>query len=120
MICCNWIRLLINDWFYFIVIASIIGALVDPLETNIVASVTSSWFPVEQQVGAISVIACAGVLGPVAGSFYSLVFIHTNVDDIHDARRMMFYASLFLAISYTSLYITGILFFKSSPENPPG
>lgn len=120
MICCNWIRLLINNWFYFIDIASVVGALVDPLETNIVASVTSAWFPVEQQVGAISVIACAGVLGPVTGSFYSLVYINTNVNNIDDAKRMIYNASLFLAITYTCLYIVGLVFFKSSPESPPG
>ncbi len=120
MAACLWSRILINQWNYMINIASVIGALTDPLVGNVLAKMTSSWFPLKSQVGAMSAISVASVLGPVIGSFYSLTFINAEEKNREAARSMMVKALLFLAITYTCIYVPACIFYREKPAKPPG
>jgi hypothetical protein len=81
--------------------------------------VTTNWFATEQQVLALTIITIFSVLGPIAGAFYSLIFINTNVMDIDTAKDMMFKATLYIAVTYSCIYFVSILIFQDKPEVPP-
>lgn len=119
MLCCIWIRTLLNQWIYLINIASLVAAFTDPMQCNIVSLVATNWFHTQQQVIALTLISVFSVLGPIGGSFYSLIFINPNITDIPLARNMMFNATLYIAITYTCIYIPFIFIFKEKPEHPP-
>ena len=119
MLICLWLRTLLNEWIYLINVGSFVAALTDPLQCNIVSLVATNWFPTQQQVTALTVISIFSILGPVGGSFYSLIFIDPAVRNISDAKEMMFYATLYLAMTYTGVYAVSMLAFRGKPEVPP-
>jgi len=119
MIACLWVRTLINVWVYFINIASVLGALADPLQCNIAAKLAANWFPLEQQVAANTIAAIGSVLGGIIGAFYTLVFIDTTVEDIDEGRSMFFHALLYLAITYTIIYGICFFFYQDKPDIAP-
>jgi len=120
MLICVWLRVLLNVWVYFIDIASIIGALTDPLIVNITAKMTSDWFPIKDQVPAMTLVSLISILGPVAGSFYSLSFLHTEAEKFHHAKDQIFHGVLYMAVTYTIIYAIAFILYKEKPETPPG
>jgi len=119
MIFCLWTRALINEWVYFINIASIWGALTDPLECNIVLNIAVTWFPQKQHVGATMAGSIATLIGAAIGPFFAFIFIDTNEQNIEVARKSVFTTLIFLAGIYTGIYLTCFLLFKEKPEFPP-
>jgi len=119
MLLCVWIRALINCWEYFILIASIFGAIFDCLQQNISAKMAANWFPLEDQVMANTITTITGSLGGIFGSFYALTFIDTSVEDKDEARSMILKAMIYLAITYSVMYVIGLFFYKDKPETPP-
>ena len=119
MITCIWMRTLINNWIYFINIASLLAAITDPLLCNIVSLVATNWFTTKQQIAALTLITICSTLGPIGGSFYSLVYIDPTMEDVEQARSMMFKAVFYIAITYTCMYIPCALLFRGKPPMPP-
>ena len=119
MTACLWIRTLINTWVYFISIASVFGAIVDPLQCNVAAKLSANWFPMSQQVAANTVGALASVLGGIIGGFYCLVYFDTEVKDKSEAQSMIFNGLMFIAVTYTVVYIICVLLYQDKPTIPP-
>ena len=117
MILCLWLRLLLNVWVYIINLASLVGSFTDSFIGNIGTKVMSNWFETKDQVGVNSVVSLASILGPVAGSFYALIFISTGVGE--SAKTDFVMCMLYLALTYTFLYLMSFIFFKEKPEKMP-
>jgi len=119
MLSCLWLRVLINQWVYIINIASFIASLVDPLQCNVVSLIGTNWFPTHEQITALTIINICSILGPIGGSFYALIFIDTSEIRFEFAEKMMFKALLYIAATYTCIYIPCILLFRGKPKHPP-
>ena len=99
--------------------ASLIASFTDPLQCNIVSLIGTNWFPTHEQITALTIITLASLIGPIGGSFYSLIFIDTNELDIETAKAMMFKATFYLALTYTCIYIPSIFLFRGKPDVAP-
>ncbi len=119
MLACIWLRTLLNEWIYFINVASVLAAFIDPLQCNIVSLVCTNWFETHQQIVALTTITLFSVLGPIGGSFYSLIYIDTGAENISAAKDMMFHATFYIALTYSCIYIPSILLFRGKPEYAP-
>lgn len=119
MILCVWIRTLINQWVYFIIVASVLGALVDPFQGNLVAKVAATWFPESEQVAANTVGTLGIIIGEIVGEFYALAYFDTDIEDVSEGKSMVGRGLIYIAITYTVIYLICIIFFKSKPDTPP-
>jgi len=119
MMSCAWLRTLLNQWIYLINIASVLAAFTDPLLCNVVSLICTSWFPTQQQIIALTIITVFSVLGPIGGSFYSLLFIDSSIQNTDVAKHMMFDATFYLAVTYTGICVLAIIFFRGKPDIAP-
>ncbi len=119
MVVCLWVRALINVWVYFIDIASVFGAIFDPLQCNIVSKLAMNWFPLPEQVAANVLGALASLLGSSLGSFYALLYIDTEEKDKDKARESVLHGVIYLAVTYTVIYAIGLSFYRDKPASPP-
>ena len=119
MMACLWIRALINVWVYFINIASVVGALIDPLQCNVAAKLAANWFPMSQQVTANTIGSLASILGGIIGGFYTITYFDTEVKDVDEARSMILHGLIYIATTYTIIYSICILLYRDKPESPP-
>ncbi len=122
MIGCVWMRTLINFWVYFINIASIVGGIPNALLGNLISKLVVNWFPPTEHVAGTVICALAGLLGSIVGPFYALLFIGdtSGVENVKQARFNVFRALLYMAITYTSIYVICIILYKDKPKHPPG
>ncbi len=120
MLACIWLRTLLNEWVYIINIASVVAAFIDPLQCNTVSLIATNWFTTKQQIVALTTITLFALLGSIGGSFYALMFIDTELQQsIPAAKSMMFNAVLYIAITYTCIYVPSIVLFRGKPPIPP-
>jgi len=119
VIICAWLRTLINQWVYYINIASFPAAMVNPLQGNVISKLVVNWFPTNQHSAATILCTLAGLLGASIGPFFALAFINTHEKNADKAKSQVFKGLFYLAIIYTSVLIICLLFYKEKPAHPP-
>ena len=119
MIICICCRLLINFWFYWVIVGSVFGGMANPFTGNIATKISTNWFPSDQIAISNTISQVGSCLGSALGAFFTICLIDTEVEDKTKAEEMIFKAMLIQAIVYSSLYVLTYIFFFDKPTLPP-
>lgn len=119
MILCMWARVLINSWFYWIIIASIFGGVTSPFTGNIATKISASWFPCDQIVISNTISQLGSALGSALGAFFTLALVDTTDYNVSDAESMIFNALLLQAIVFSILFVISYFAYFDKPTLPP-
>jgi len=106
---CMLLRCGINNWFYSIILASVIGAAGRPLLMNIPAKLSFNWFTASGRVAATTIALLAANLGGALGNFFPLAFIDDNEKNHAKGKSMIFNASVAEAVVFSSIYLVAVL-----------
>lgn len=116
----SWLRILVNESFYYVILGSFISAVGQPLIFNTPAKIAAFWFKPENRVKATTFLSIISPIGVGMGFLIPGVVIgdtsNMGTDEFKDkVWGLFFYQSLV----FTIVCVPGILFFKEKPLTPP-
>lgn len=116
----SWLRILVNDSFYYVILGSFISSIGQPLIFNTPAKIAAYWFKPESRVKATTFLSIISPIGFGVGFLIPGMVIGdtTNMTESEFKDRvwgLFFYQ----ALVFTIICAPGLFFFREKPESPP-
>lgn len=116
----SWLRILINQSFYYVILGSFISSLGQPLIFNAPSKIASNWFKPESRVKATTFLSILSPIGFAIGFLMPGVLIgdtsNMEADEFKDKVWNLFF---YQSIVFTVICFPGLFFFREKPINPP-
>eukprot|EP00347_Sterkiella_histriomuscorum_P021419 403334042 len=117
-----WIKVLVNQGFWILIVGQMISALGQPFLTNAPAKMAAQWYGEKGRIIATTIATASIPLGVAVGFVIPSFFVDDG-DRAHDkkddARSHIFNSLLCQAIIGTVVAILILFFFKDKPPTPP-
>lgn len=102
--------------YSFALIGQSLAALAQPLYVNIVAALTSAWFPLSERDTATTISTLANPIGSAIGQIFPILFVTENSqNDVNGMINLLILELLVCGVPLLFAY----LYFEPSPPTPP-
>ena len=115
-----WLRILVNDSFYYVILGSFISSIGQPLIFNTPAKIAAYWFKPENRVKATTFLSIISPIGFAAGFLIpGLAIGDTTNMGSDEFKNKVWNLFFYQALIFTVLCVPGLFFFKEKPVSPP-
>jgi len=116
----SWLRILVNDSFYWVILGSFISSIGQPLIFNTPAKIAAYWFKPESRVKATTFLSIISPIGFGVGFLIPGMIIgdttNMSTEDFKDRVWDLFF---YQALVFTIICAPGLFLFREKPASPP-
>ncbi|EAS01074.2 MFS transporter (macronuclear) [Tetrahymena thermophila SB210] len=113
----GWVRIFINNSFWWAIFGQILGAIGQPFILNAPSKIAAVWFKPKERPIATAILALINTIGVGIGFLFPSFFVDDSYSD--QTRDQVYQLMLWQAVTMTIAIVPCIIFFKEKPPTPP-
>ncbi|KAL4450799.1 hypothetical protein ABPG74_011641 [Tetrahymena malaccensis] len=113
----GWVRIFINNSFWWAIFGQILGAIGQPFILNAPSKIAAVWFKPKERPIATAILALINTIGVGIGFLFPSFFVDDSYSN--QTRDQVYQLMLWQAVTMTIAIVPCVIFFREKPPTPP-